>query len=831
MDRLEAWFAERGWVAFPFQRETWGAYLAGASGLVHAPTGTGKTLAVWGGPLIEGVREREARAMSDVDDDTPPPLKVLWITPMRALANDTASALAQPITELGLNWTVGLRTGDTGSHERKKQRGKLPTALVTTPESLSVMLSYADHERLFRHLKCVIVDEWHELLGTKRGVQAELGLAALRSIAPGLRVWGLSATLGNLEEAKETLLGPTFDPARTRLVHAAPPKEIEIQTLRPPDIERFPWAGHLGTRLLPEVLEALRRARTTLVFTNTRSQAEIWFRSIVRSGPEWAGEVGLHHGSLDREVRREVEERLRAGRLKAVVCTSSLDLGVDFSPVEQVIQVGSPKGIARLLQRAGRSGHRPGAVSRVLGVPTNALELIEFAAARDALARREVESRRPLDRPLDVLVQHLVTSALGGGFDDSDLYEEVRTTRAFSNLSREEWRWCLDFVTRGGSALQSYPQFQRVDVDEDGRFVVRNRRIASMHRMSIGTITSDATMHVALVSGKSLGTIEESFIARLKAGDRFVFAGRTLELVRVKEMTAQVKPAKARSGSVPRWQGGKSPLSTQLADAVARKIEAAKAGRYEDAEMRAIEPLLRLQEAMSILPEPGELLIETTKSRDGFHAFVYPLQGRLVHEGLAALVAYRLTRAKPFSVGVSGTDWGFELLARKELPGEEAAWRALLSTERLVEDLLACANTVELARRQFREIARVAGLIFPGYPGQAKRTRHLQASSSLFFEVFREYEPGNLLLDQARREVLDRELEVTRLRRGLEALAEKRIMIVETKPFTPLAFPIFADRLRSQHVTSESWSVRIRELVDRLEARAPATEGVEVHAD
>jgi ATP-dependent Lhr-like helicase len=805
---IERWFDDRGWRPLDFQRAAWRAYAAGESGLVHAPTGTGKTYAVWFGPLAEALAADGGAA--------PRRLRVLWITPLRALANDTVEQLTAPLEALGSAWTVGLRTGDTPSSVRTRQRTRPPAALVTTPESLSVLLSYADAPDYFRDVRAIVVDEWHELMGSKRGVQTELGLAAVRAFAPEARTWGLSATLENLDEAARALVGPAA-PAPS-LVHAPLEKRVTIDTLAPAVIERFPWSGHIGTRLLDDVRAALDAARSTLLFTNTRSQAEIWFHALLRADASLLGQVALHHGSLDRDVRTEVEGLLRRGRLKAVVCTSSLDLGVDFPPVDQIIQVGSPKGLARLRQRAGRSGHRPDAVSRVLGVPTNALELIEFAAARDGLAEGSIEPRPPVECPLDVLVQHAVTRALGGGYASDELLAEVRTTRAYAALTDEEWEWVLDFVVRGGQALGAYPQYCRV-TEHDGRYGVESRAIARMHRLGIGTITSDSTISVKFVRGRTIGTIEERFLARLQPGDRFVFAGRTVELVRVRGLVAEVRRARGTRGRIPRWQGGRSPLSTHLAEAVRGKLDEAAAGRFAGEEMERVRPLLELQARVSRLPRRGELLVETTRSADGHHVFLFTLEGRLVHEGLAALLAYRITRQRATSVTVSGTDWGIELLSRHPLPDDVDSWRALLSDEDLLDDLLACLDATQLARRHFREVARVAGLLVPGLPGQRKSARQLQASSDLFYDVFREYDPANLLLSQAHREVLDRQLEVRRLRDSLARIADRTITIVPTERLTPLAFPIWAERLREQYVTSERWNDRVRAMLAELEAQ------------
>ncbi|MBI5864208.1 MAG: ligase-associated DNA damage response DEXH box helicase [Planctomycetes bacterium] len=827
---LASWFDARGWKAFAFQKRTWEAYADGQSGLVHAPTGVGKTYAVWLGPLIEWLAEHadsfgaagaqgQEEAKSRARRASCAPLRVLWITPLRALAADTVEALRAPLNELRIPWSVEPRTGDTSAAARARQRERLPTALVTTPESLSLFLTHASTRETFSTLRCVIVDEWHELLSTKRGVQTELALARLRAWLPNLCIWGLSATLGNLDQARQVLLGS--DAQRGVLISGEMPKRYRVDTLIPRDIGRFPWYGHVGATGVEGVVAAVEGARSTLLFTNTRSQAEIWFRLLLTARPDWLGAIALHHGSLSREIRERVEDMLREGKLRCVVCTSSLDLGVDFSPVDQVIQLGSPKGIARLMQRAGRSGHQPGAQSRVLCAPAHAFELVEFAAARAAVAARDIEPRTPLTKSLDVLVQHLVTIALGGGFVPDELYEEVRSSHAYRELTREEWGWAMEFVLHGGDALRAYPQHARV-VQEDGRCVVRSRMVERLHRLSIGTITSDATIAVRTTRGGRLGTIEESFIGRLRPGDVFVFAGKTLELVRVHGMTATVRPVKKSRGVVPRWNGARFPLSTQLAQAVRRRLDEARRGEFADAEMRAVRPLLELQAEWSRLPEPGQVLIEHTFTREGWHYYLFPFEGRLAHEGLAALLAYRLTQREPRSLHLSANDYGLELLSPTELLLAESDWRELLRLDGVTEDLLACLNVTQLARRQFRDIARIAGLIFSGYPGAPRLSRHLQASSELYFDVFNEFDAENLLLDQARREVLDQQLEVRRIREALERTAAAALCLVETRELSPLAFPLWAERLRTQYVSSESWAQRVQRMSATLERAAGA---------
>ncbi|UCE31348.1 MAG: ligase-associated DNA damage response DEXH box helicase [Burkholderiales bacterium] len=808
-ERIEDWFAARRWEPFDFQRRVWAAVAAGESGLLHASTGAGKTYAVWMSALATALGERSQRSG----------LRVLWITPMRALAADTALALAEPLEALGLDWKVGLRTGDTSSAERTRQERALPQALVTTPESLTLMLARADAPARLGRLSLIVVDEWHELLGNKRGVQTQLALARLRRWNPALRVWGLSATLGNLEHALAVLVGERV-PAR--LVQGKSPKRLVVDTLLPETTERFPWGGHLGIRMRDPVVAEIDRHDATLVFTNTRSQAELWYQALIEARPDWAGIVALHHGSLDASVRRWVEQGLKDGRLKAVVCTSSLDLGVDFSPVERVLQIGSAKGVARLLQRAGRSGHAPGQVSRVTLVPTNALELIEAAAARDAVAARRIEPRQAPDKPLDVLVQHLVSIALGTGFRPDELLAEVRTTHAYRALSEAEFAWALEFVGHGGRSLTAYPEYRRVVADADGVLRVPDARIARRHRMSIGTIVADASMQVRYLSGGSLGTIEEGFIARLKPGDRFLFAGRMLELVRIHEMTAYVRRASGQRGAVPRWQGGRMPLSSEMANAVLSRLEAALAGDYDGPDMQRVRPLLELQQAWSGLPTARLLLAEQMRSREGHHLFLYPFAGRLAHIGLASLLGWRLARESAATFSIAVNDYGFELLSSTPIDCSALEDRSAFATDRLLEDVLESLNSGELAQRRFREIARISGLVFQGFPGAPRSARQLQASSSLFFEVFRKHDRGNLLLAQAEREVLEQELDIGRLRAVLATLAERELRRVELRRPTPFAFPLMVERLR-ERLSTEKLSDRIARMVRELEQAADAT--------
>ena len=808
MSPIEAWFADRHWKPFRFQQEVWAAYAAGKSGLIHAPTGLGKTLAAWLGPVASALTKPSAK----------PGLRVLWITPLRALAVDTTQSLREPLEGLGLKWDVEMRTGDTSQKIRAQLKKCLPEALVTTPESLSVMLSYPDAAARMAGLEGVIVDEWHELLSSKRGVQTELCLARLRAWNPDLRIWGLSATIGNLPEAMRVLLGDRAEEGV--IVTGETRKEVVIETLLPDEIERFPWSGHLGLRMIPAVVRQIGQAGTTLLFTNTRSQTEQWYQALLEFRPEWAPDLAIHHGSVEKADRTATEDRLRAGTVKCVVCTSSLDLGVDFSPVDQVIQIGSPKGMARLMQRAGRSGHRPGAVSRVFGVPTNAFELVEFAAAREALSERRIEARRPLRMTLDVLSQHLLTVAAGGGFEAGAMRREIMSSHAFATLDDISWDWLLTFISSGGKVLRAYPEFYKVRIVE-GRYVMAEERTARLHRLAIGTISNDTAISVAYASGRRLGTVEEWFISRIKPGGLFIFGGRRLELVRYKDLKAVVKDAtkKKQSGQIPSWQGGKSPLSTELASAVSRKLESAGAGDLRDPELQRFSPILALQKAWSIVPRSDQLLIEETTSREANHVYVYPFAGRLVHEGLGTLVAWRMARHRSVSITVSFNDYGFELSSRDDLSADEKMWRELLSTDHLTEDLMACMNTAELAKRQFRGIARVAGLVMQGFPGNPKTTKSLQVSSGLLFDVFTKYDPGNLLLGQAQREILEQQLELTRLQATLESLRSRTLVQIFTKHLTPMAFPLWADMLSSS-LTTENFASRLEKMLNELEQAA-----------
>ncbi|PWB31460.1 ligase-associated DNA damage response DEXH box helicase [Pseudomonas sp. NDM] len=818
-DFAKTWFSARAWKPFAFQKQVWAAVKNGESGLLHASTGAGKTYAVWFAALNRFARLQPPVATPRKRKPPAEPLTVLWITPMRALAADTARALQTPVDDLQIPWSIGLRTGDTSSSERARQGRRLPTTLITTPESLTLLLARADARTALSTLRMIVVDEWHELLGNKRGVQLQLALARLRHWQPELIVWGVSATLGNQSHAEQVLIPQGGGVS----VQGKSEKTLQVDTLLPPATERFPWAGHIGLKMLPQVVAELDACASSLVFTNTRAQSEIWYQALLESRPDWAGLIALHHSSLSRDTRDWVEQALKNGQLKAVVCTSSLDLGVDFLPVERVLQIGSAKGVARLMQRAGRSGHAPGRTSRVTLVPTHSLELIEAVAARDAVEQRRIEPRLSPHKPLDVLVQHLVSMALGGGFIPEDLYEEVRAAWAYRDLTPADWAWALAFVRHGGMSLTAYPDYRRVEPDEHGVWRVPDARLARRHRMSIGTIVSDASINLKFWSkgggGKQLGSVEEGFIARLKPGDGFLFAGRLLELVRVENMTAYVKRSTAKKAAVPRWNGGRMPLSNELAEAVVARFSAAAQGHFNGPEMHALRPLLETQIRWSGLPTTENLLAEVLKSREGWHLFLYPFAGRQVHLGLASLLAWRVSQRQPVTFSIAVNDYGLELLSATPVDWATHLDAHLFNADDLLLDVLASLNAGELALRRFREIARIAGLVFAGYPGAPKSTRQVQASSGLFFQVFKQYDADNLLLAQAGEEVLREELDIRRLEQTLERINRMKLDVHQLKRPTPLGFPLLVERMR-ESMSSEKLADRIRRMVGDLEKTA-----------
>lgn len=783
-----------------FQLQAWQSYAGGYDVLINAPTGTGKTFAAGGAVAADFLSSKPLEKG----------VKLIWITPVRALAAEIQESLSGLFEGVGLDLDVAVRTGDTSQKERARQKRKNPDVLITTPESLHIIMASKGANAFFKKMRCVVCDEWHELTGSKRGVSMELALSRIKSLAAGVRIWGISATIGNLDEAARMLFGSDrYD--NYKLIKANIKKEIEVIPLIPDNPEKFPWAGRQGLKMVNEVVPVIMKSKTTLIFTNTRSQCELWYRTLLEKEPELAGRIAMHHGSLSRDLRSWVEKALHTEKLKAVVCTASLDLGVDFRPVQTVIQIGSPKGVARFSQRAGRSGHQPGEVSRIYFVPTHSLELIESAALRQALKEDYLESGTPYLRSFDVLVQYLTTLATGTGFHEELIFHEVAGTHCFGEITPEEWAWCLNFIETGGDSLQSYDEYKKVTRLENGLYKVESKRTAMRHRLQIGTIVSDASLQVKFVSGGRIGTIEESFISKLEPGETFWFAGRNLELVRFKGMTVEVKASKSKVGKVPSWQGGRMPLSSNLAELLRRKLYEAGTGQCTDPEWKALAPLIQFQKERSVWPTENQLLLEVFKTRKTHHLCVYPFDGRFVHEGIAGLLAYRLGKLMRGNFSVAVSDYGFELAADQEIPVEQAVNSDVFAVENLYDDIQNSMNFSEPARRQFREIAGISGLVFKGYPGKNKADRHLQASSRLFFEVFRDYDPENLLYKQAFDEVLQFQLEYERLYKALKRIEKMEIVISKPPKPTPFAFPIMVERLR-ERFTAEKLEERIKKM-------------------
>ncbi|MBT8298384.1 MAG: ligase-associated DNA damage response DEXH box helicase [Maribacter sp.] len=808
----ENWFAEQDWKPFAFQKQTWKAFLQGKHGLLNAPTGSGKTYALWFPIVLDYIKNHP-----NYKTEHKKGLKAIWITPLRALSHEIKQSAERVASDLGTGLTVGIRSGDTSASERAKQKRNMPDLLITTPESLHLLLATKGYDRTFKNCSAIVVDEWHELLGTKRGVQTELGLSRLKTIAKNLRIWGISATIGNLEQARQVLLGPSSSTLENAvMIKANLKKKITVKSIIPSKMETFPWRGHLGLRLLEDVIPIINKSKTTLLFTNTRSQCEIWFQKILEKHPEYAGEIAMHHGSINKETRQWVEQAIRNESLKAVVCTSSLDLGVDFAPVETVVQIGGPKGIARFLQRAGRSGHRPGKESVIYFLPTHAIELVEASALQQAVKANAVEDRIPYLNSFDVLIQYITTLAVSDGFYPESIFSEIKQTFCFQNISKEQWQWLLNFVVMGSQSLQAYDEYKKIEVREDGLFKVYNKGIAMRHRFQIGTIVGDANLTVRYQKGGYIGTIEESFITKLKAGDVFTFAGRNLEFIRVKQMQVHVRNSSKKSSKVPAWMGGRLTLSAQMSALLRNELYSASLSDSEQSiEIKSLSPLFSKQREESIVPKPNEFLIESFETNDGYHYIFYPFEGRFVHEALGSLLSYRISLLYSITFSLAFNDYGFELLSDQKLDMQEVLDNDLFTTDYLFDDLQKSLNSTEMARRKFRDIAVISGMVFTGYPEKGIKMKHLQSSSQLLFDVFKDYEADNLLYQQAYTETFEHQLEEGRLRLALERIAKQKIIWKQCEHPTPFSFPLITDRLREK-LSSEKLADRIKRMTAKL---------------
>ena len=801
MTPVEKWFKSNGWRPQDFQIDCWEHYNKGENLMLHAPTGTGKTYAIWGGILNEYFELKEIKQG----------INIIWITPLRALAVEIQKSTQQLSSDLKTGIKVDLRTGDTPQSRRIKQNQNFPFGLITTPESLHVLLSSKKHKDFFKNLRAVVVDEWHELLGTKRGVQTELAISYLRFLIPKLKTIGISATLGNKELAGEILmgLGNNFKTITSKIK-----KRINVKSIIPKSMERFPWRGHLGTHLIDEVIKIIRKGKTTLIFTNTRSQCEMWYHKIIHSYPELAGVIAMHHGSIDKKIRLWVENGLREKKLKVVVCTSSLDLGVDFSPVETCIQVGSPKGVGRFIQRAGRSGHQPNNPSTIYFLPTHAIELIESVALQEGIKKQMIEDRLPHINSYDVLLQFLTTLAVGGGFFPDQIFPVIKKTFSFHAINSNKWKWILNFLTKGSQSLEYYDEFKKVHISEDGMMTVLDKGVALRHRLSMGTIVSDSVLKIKYQTGKYLGTIEEWFISKLSRGDVFTFAGRNLELLTLNGMEVIVRKSKVKKAKIPAWIGGRFSFSSNLSDLLKNTFHNKK--NYSTREFKALKSIFKQQNRESKIPNSDELLIERFKTREGFHTLFYLFEGYAVNEAISSLLAYRISLLKPITFTISVNDYGFELLSDQEFDRNIFLENNLLTKEYLLDDLSKSVNISEMSRRKFREIAVISGLVFQGYPRRPVKTKHLQSGSQLFYDVFKEHEPENLLYLQAINETFDHGIESPRIQRTFEKIENLKIVWKDCKYPTPLSFPLITDRIRSK-LSSESVEDRIRKMYLKLE--------------
>ena len=795
------WMDSKGWKPQKFQSDTWKEVLKGESGLINAPTGSGKTLSlipaiVW--PPID-------------NNENSNQLICLWITPLRSLSQQIKISIEEFLMENNLDLSVGVRNGDTSIKERNKQRNKLPNILVTTPESLQLIISSNGWKKKFAFLRTVVVDEWHELIGSKRGVQVELCLAAIRHFNSSTSIWGISATIGNIDQAKDVLLGNIKDKNNGVLIKSNIKKKIQVKSIAPKEINHMPWRGHLGTNLTPQLIPIIKKSKSTLIFTNTRSQCELWYQNLLDKMPELAGDMAMHHGSIDRNIRLWVEDAIRNEKIKVVVCTSSLDLGVDFHPVESIVQVGGPKGVARFVQRAGRSGHRPNQVSKIYFLPTHAIELIESAALSKAVKKDFVEQRSPYLLSFDVLIQFLVSLAVSDGFFAEQTLNYIKKTHAFSMISNQEWEWVLRNITVGSQSLQAYDEYKRVDILENGLFKVNSRKIAMRHRVQIGTIVSDALLQLKSINGKRIGKIEEWFVSKLNKGEVFLFGGQYYKIFQMKNMEVIVKKSKAKKGKIVSWMGGRMSFSSYMSELLREELYELNKSLLSDPE-NPLNFLTKKQLEFSAIPNSDEFLIESFQTKDGFHTIFYPFEGRFIHEALSHLIAYRISLLKPITFSLAYNDYGFELLSDEFLDVQDILDNNLWDDSYLYQDLKDSINTSEMARRKFRDIAVISGLVFTGMPNKRKGNKDLQSGSQLLFDVFRDYEPDNLLYKQSINETFEYQLEEGRLRAALKRIQDQKLIWKKIPYPSPFSFPIITDRMR-ENLSSEKFEDRIKKML------------------
>jgi ATP-dependent Lhr-like helicase len=762
------WFATQGWTPRPHQLAMVDAARQGESALLIAPTGGGKTLAGFLPSLLD-------LASTPADG-----LHTLYVSPLKALATDVARNLLRPATEMKLPIRIETRTGDTSGEQRRRQREQPPDILLTTPESLALLLSLPDAPRLFSQLAAVVIDEVHALAGTKRGDLLALGVARLRALAPAMRRVGLSATV----------------PHRQALIdYVAADRVIEAADGTPPDITvmlpqgRLPWSGHMGLDSAPDVLERIRAAGMTIVFVNTRAQAELMFQALWKLNAETLP-IAIHHGSLEIEARRKVESAMAAGALRAVVATSSLDLGIDWGGVDQVIHVGAPKGVSRLLQRVGRANHRMDEASRAVLVPANRFEVLECEAAVLGVAARELDGDPPRPGTLDVLAQHLLGCACAAPFDPDAMFIEVTRAAPYAALTRRDFDDTLSFVENGGYALAAYDRWRKLFRDSQGRVHARSERVARQYRMNIGTIVEMPVLKIRMVGksgrgGMFLGEVEEYFVNMLAPGNSFIFAGRLLRFVRVHQMVVEVTEGGAGDPMVPAWAGSRMPLTTNLADRVRAMLQAPDTWHLFPEPVRE---WLDLQRGRSRLPGPNDLLVETFPRGDRWYMVAYCFEGRNAHQTLGMLITRRMERFGMAPLGFVATDYVL------------ATWSAnqptdlprLFEQDMMGDDVESWMAESSMLRRTFRNVAIIAGLIERNHPGAEKTRKQVTMNSDLIYDVLRRHQPDHILLRATRADAASGLTDLGRVA-GMLTRIDGRITHMALSRVSPLAVPVLLE--------------------------------------
>ena len=814
------WFITRGWTPRAHQLAMIDAAGAGESALLIAPTGGGKTLAGFLPSLI-------ALAESPLGQPPGRPwagLHTLYVSPLKALATDIARNLLAPVAEMKLPVTVETRTGDTPANRRRRQREAPPNILLTTPESLALMLSFRDAPELFGTLSCIVVDEVHALAGTKRGDQLALCLARLTDLAPSARRVGLSATVAH-KPALLDWIGAGVTPRLIEVKEGAPP---EIALLLP-EGERMPWSGHMGLASAPALLDRIRAAGMTIVFVNTRAQGELLFQALWRINEETLP-IALHHGSLDIAQRRRVEAAMAAGELRAVVATSSLDLGIDWGGVDQVVQVGAPKGTSRLLQRVGRANHRMDERSHAVLVPANRFEVLECEAAVEGIAAGDLDGDPPRPGGLDVLAQHLLLAACAAPFHPDTMFEEVRRAAPYAGLARADFDDVLRFVEDGGYALRAYERYRKLFRDAEGRVHVRDERVARQARMNLGTIVEAPLLKVRLAGkrggGPALGEVEEGFAATLRPGDTFLFAGRLLRYLRLRETTVECAEGGAGEPMVPTYAGSKYALSTNLAARV-------RAMLHEQQSWRSlplpVQEWLALQRSRSQLPAPDDLLVETFPRNGRWYLVAYTFEGRNAHQTLGMLLTRRMERAGMAPLGFVATDYVIAVWSANEPQDVEA----LFEQDMLGDDLEAWMAESSMLRRTFRNVAVIAGLVNRQVPGQERSRRQVTVSTDLIYDVLRRHQPDHVLLRATQADAAAGLTDVGRLA-GMLGRVAGRVRHVALPRVSPLAVPVLLDIGRETVRTPGSEDALLAEaealVEEAMGEREPSQRPMRVHA-